>query len=255
VSDGKTVRERLIVALDHPTAKAALAQVDDLGDVVERYKVGLELYVAEGRALVDELHERDKRVFLDLKLHDIPETVRRAAEVASKMGVELLTVHAAGGRAMLEAAVAGAGVTRILAVTVLTSLDAGDLAADGIAGGVEAAVLRRAKLAEAAGCAGVIASPHEAAAIRAAVTPGFLVVTPGVRLAEAGGEASGASRGSSGEAVPSRMPAVVDDQKRVATARAAREAGADAVVVGRPIRDAQDRKATVAAFLRELGQT
>jgi orotidine-5'-phosphate decarboxylase len=219
----------LIVALDHPSAKAALAQVDDLGDAVERYKVGLELYVAEGRALIDELHERDKRVFLDLKLHDIPETVRRAAEVASKMGVELLTVHAGGGRKMLEAAVAGAGATRVLAVTVLTSLDDADLTADGIGDGVEAAVLRRAKLAEAAGCAGVIASPHEAAAVRAAVKPGFLVVTPGVRLAES-----------------------ADDQKRVATPKAARAAGADAVVVGRPIRDAKDRRAAAAEFIREL---
>jgi orotidine-5'-phosphate decarboxylase len=111
-------RERLIVALDHPNARAALEEVDALGDAVERYKVGLELFIAEGRALVDELHDRDKRVFLDLKLHDIPETVRRAAEVASKLGVELLTVHAGGGRKMLEAAVAGAGATQVLAVTV-----------------------------------------------------------------------------------------------------------------------------------------
>ena len=222
-------RERLIVALDHPDARAALAQVDDLGDAVERYKVGLELYIAEGRALIDALHERDKRVFLDLKLHDIPETVRRAAEVAAKMGVELLTVHACGGRKMLEAAVAGAGATKVLAVTVLTSLDAQDLVADGIADGVETAVLRRARVAEAARCAGVIASPHEAAAIRAAVAPGFLVVTPGVRLAE-----------------------TADDQKRVATPRAARSAGADAVVVGRPIRDAKDRRAAAAAFVGEL---
>jgi len=224
-------RERLIVALDHPSAKAALAQVDDLGDAVERYKVGLELFVAEGRPLIDELHERDKRVFLDLKLHDIPETVRRAAEVASQMGVELLTVHAGGGRKMLEAAVAGAGATRVLAVTVLTSLDGGDLAADGIGDGVEAAVLRRAQLAAAAGCAGVIASPQEAAAVRAVVEPGFLVITPGVRLAAS---------------------AAKDDQKRVATPRAARAAGADAVVVGRPIRDAADRRAAAAEFIREL---
>ena len=119
-------RERLIVALDHPDARAALAQVDDLGDAVERYKVGLELYIAEGRALIDALHERDKRVFLDLKLHDIPETVRRAAEVASKMGVELLTVHAPADARCCEAAVAGAGATKVLAVTVLTSLDAQD---------------------------------------------------------------------------------------------------------------------------------
>lgn len=222
-------RDRLIVALDHPNAAPALQQVAELGDVVERYKVGLELYVAEGRALVDELHERDKRVFLDLKLHDIPETVRRAAEVASKMGVELLTVHAAGGRKMLEAAVAGAGATKILAVTVLTSLDAADLAADGIAGSVEAAVRRRAVAAEAAGCAGVIASAQEAALVRAVVRPGFLVVTPGIRLAEGD-----------------------DDQKRVATPKAARAAGADAIVVGRPIRDASDRRAAAERFLREL---
>ena len=224
-------RQRLIVALDHPSARAALDQVDALDEVVERYKVGLELYLAEGRPLVDALHERDKRVFLDLKLHDIPETVQRAAQIVSQMGVELLTVHAAGGRKMLEAAVAGAGATKVLAVTVLTSLDAGDLAADGIAEGVAAAVLRRARLAQAAGCAGVIASPQEAAAIRAAVAPGFLVITPGVRLAAA---------------------APVDDQKRVATPRAARAAGADAVVVGRPIRDAVDRRAAAGEFLREL---
>ena len=145
------------------------------------------------------------------------------------MGVELLTVHAAGGRKMLEAAVAGAGATKVLAVTVLTSLDASDLAADGIAGSVEEAVMRRARLAEAAGCAGVIASPHEAAAIRAVVAPSFLVITPGVRLAAAN-----------------------DDQKRVATPRAARSAGADAVVVGRPIRDAKDRRAAADAIVREL---
>jgi orotidine-5'-phosphate decarboxylase len=222
-------RDRLIVALDHPAAKPAVAQVDELGDIVERYKVGLELYVAEGRALVDELHERDKRVFLDLKLHDIPETVRRAAEIASKMGVELLTVHAGGGRKMLEAAVAGAGATKVLAVTVLTSLDASDLAADGVAGSVEEAVLRRARLAEAARCAGVIASPHEAAAIRRVVKPEFLVITPGVRLASSD-----------------------DDQKRVATPRAARQAGASAVVVGRPIRDAQDRRAAAQKIIAEL---
>ena len=221
---------RLIVALDHPNARAALEEVDALGDIVERYKVGLELYLAEGRGLIDALHERDKRVFLDLKLHTIPETVRSAAAVASKMGVELLTVHAAGGRKMLEAAVAGAGATKVLAVTVLTSLDAADLAADGIADGVAPAVVRRARLAEAAGCAGVIASPQEAAAIRALVGPAFLVITPGVRLA-----------------------ATADDQKRVATPRAARQAGADAVVVGRPIRDAADRRAAAAEFVRELG--
>jgi orotidine-5'-phosphate decarboxylase len=222
--------ERLIVALDHPNAAAALAQVDDLGEAALRYKVGLELYVAKGRPLVEALHARGKRIFLDLKLHDIPETVRRAAEVVSKMGVELLTVHAGGGRKMLEAAVAGAGATRVLAVTVLTSLDAADLRADGnSADSLQELVLRRATLARDAGCAGVIASPLEAAAIRRAFAPPFLVVTPGVRLAQS-----------------------TDDQKRVATPRAAREAGADAVVVGRPIRDAADRRAAAGQFLREL---
>jgi orotidine-5'-phosphate decarboxylase len=221
--------ERLIVALDHPSADAALQQVADLGDVVLRYKVGLELFIAEGRALVENLQRRGKRVFLDLKLHDIPETVKRAAQLAGQLGVDLLTVHASGGRAMLEAAVAGAGATRVLAVTVLTSLDAADLAADGIADGTEAAVLRRARLARAAGCAGVIASPHEAQAIRAILPAPFLIVTPGVRLAAGG-----------------------DDQKRVATPRAAIAAGADAIVVGRPIRDAQDRRAAAAAIVHEL---
>lgn len=223
--------ERLIVALDHPNAAKALQQVDDLGDAVARYKVGLELYVAEGRPLVEALHARGKRIFLDLKLHDIPETVRRAAEVVAGMGVELLTVHAGGGRKMLEAAVKGAGRAKVLAVTVLTSLDTLDLRADGNTGdSLQELVLRRATLAYEAGCAGVIASPLEAAEIRRAFGAQFLVVTPGVRLAES-----------------------ADDQKRVATPRAARQAGADAVVVGRPIRDAADRRAAAQAFLRELG--
>jgi orotidine-5'-phosphate decarboxylase len=224
------VSERLIVALDHPNATPALAQVDQLGDVVTRYKVGLELYLAEGRALVDDLKRRNKRIFLDLKLHDIPETVRRAAEIVADYGVELLTVHAAGGLKMLEAAAKGAGATKVLAVTVLTSLDNDDLKRDlSAAGSTEALVVARARLAQAAGCAGVIASPLEAAAVRAAVGVNFLVITPGVRLAAAD-----------------------DDQKRVATPAAARAAGADAVVVGRPIRDAADRKAAAERFVREL---
>jgi orotidine-5'-phosphate decarboxylase len=150
------------------------------------------------------------------------------------MGVELLTVHASGGRKMLEAAVAGAGKTQILAVTVLTSLDLADVRADGnAAASVEELVLRRAKLAAEAGCAGVIASPLEAAAIRQACGPGLLIVTPGIRLPEPG--------------------AAGDDQKRVATPRSARAAGADAIVVGRPIRDAENRRAAAERFVAELG--
>jgi orotidine-5'-phosphate decarboxylase len=224
--------ERLIVALDHPDLASALAQVDRLGDSVERYKVGLELYLAAGSVALDELARRKKRVFLDLKLHDIPETVLRAAKVIAERRVDLLTVHASGGKAMLARAAEAARPlgTKVLAVTVLTSLDASDLAADGNPLAVEELVVRRARLAESAGCDGVISSPREAAAIRAAVKPGFLIVTPGVR--PAGGDAG--------------------DQKRVATAKEARAAGADAVVVGRPIRDAADPRAVVAALLQEL---
>jgi orotidine-5'-phosphate decarboxylase len=228
-----TPSERLIVALDHGQLATAVAQVDRLGDAVERYKVGLELYIAEGARAIAALVERRKRVFLDLKLHDIPETVHRAAKAAVAEGVDLMTVHASGGQAMMQRAVEAAHPygAKVLAVTVLTSMDAADLAADGNPLGVEELVLRRAKLAEAAGCDGVIASPHEAAAIRAQTRPGFLIVTPGVRPA-------GADRS--------------DDQKRVATAKDARRAGADAVVVGRPIRDAADPRAVVQALLDEL---
>ena len=168
---------------------------------------------------------------LDLKLHDIPETVARATARVAELGAGLLTVHAAGGRAMLEAAVRAAGpTTRVLAVTVLTSLDDADLTAIGAIGPVAELVRRRAELAIAAGCAGVVASPHEVATIRAIAPAGFLIVTPGVRPA---GSAAG-------------------DQKRVMTPREARAAGADLVVVGRPLRDAADPAAAARAIVEEL---
>jgi len=232
VSTARRAADRLIVALDHPALGDALKLIETLGDAVEFYKVGLELFINEGASAVGELRGRGKRVFLDLKLHDIPETVKRAAQAAARLDVELLTVHAPGGAAMLRAAVEGAGArTRVLAVTVLTSLDAADLRADGIAAAsTEEQVLRRALVARDAGCAGVIASPLEAAAIRRSVGPDFLIVTPGVRIALAS-----------------------DDQKRVETPRAAVTAGADAIVVGRPIRDAADPRAAAQRFLDELG--
>jgi orotidine-5'-phosphate decarboxylase len=228
-----TAQDRLIVALDVRTAAEALAFVDELGESVSRYKVGLELYVAEGRALIDELHERDKRVFLDLKLHDIPETVRRAAEVARGIGVEMLTVHASGGDEMLRAAVEGAGPTRVFAVTVLTSLDIGNLKVDGCAlDSTEQLVLVRAAIAHEAGCAGVIASALEVGALRKIYSSTELgIVTPGIRLAAADAR---------------------DDQKRIAGPKEAVAAGADAIVVGRPIRDAPNRRAAVEKFLDEL---
>jgi orotidine-5'-phosphate decarboxylase len=172
-------------------------------------------------------------VMLDLKLHDIPETVARATAQAASLGAGLLTVHRAGGRAMLQAAVRAArdaGDTRVLAVTVLTSLDDADLAEIGAQGPIGELVRRRAALAADAGCAGIVASPHEVALVRASVPSGFLIVTPGVRPA---GSAAG-------------------DQKRVMTPGEARIAGADLVVIGRPLRDAPDPAAAARAVVEEL---
>lgn len=232
------LRSRLIVALDHPSFDSALGQVDALGEVVSFYKVGLELFAATGPSALFELHARQKSVFLDLKIHDILETAFRAAKAAASLGAALVTVHAAGGVAMMARAVEGAGErARILGVTVLTSLEQADLERDGHPLAVEALVVKRALLAEEAGCAGVVASPREVAAIRAAVRPDFLIVTPGIRpevAASAGSVVGG------------------DDQKRVATARQAIADGASAVVVGRPIRDAVSPKETAAELLREL---
>jgi orotidine-5'-phosphate decarboxylase len=225
---------RLIAALDVATRAEADALLTRLGGVPSWVKLGLELFVAEGPSLVREVAAR-ARVMLDLKLHDIPETVARATRQAAALGAGLLTVHAAGGRAMLEGAVKAAretagGGTRILAITVLTSLDDADLAAIGAVGPVRDLVVRRALLAADAGCDGVVASPHEIEAIRAAVGDRLLVVTPGVR--PAGSDAG--------------------DQKRIMTPRAARAAGADLVVIGRPLRDAADPAAAARAVVGEL---
>lgn len=204
-------------------------------------KVGLELFVAEGPELVRAYVARGHRIMLDLKLHDIPATVGRATAQAAALGAGLITVHADGGRAMLRAAVDAARAqagqagqarerARILAVTVLTSMDDADAAEVGMSGNVVALVVRRAVLAVDAGCDGVVASPHEAAWLRQLVPPDFLVVTPGVRPA-------GADAG---------------DQKRVMTPGQARAAGADLVVCGRPIRDAADPAAAARAIAAEL---
>ncbi len=221
---------RVIVALDVADAAAAAGLAARIGDGASWVKIGLELFVAEGPAVVAAMRAAGHRVMLDLKLHDIPETVARAMARAAALGAELVTVHASGGRSMLAAAVKAAGSARVLAVTVLTSLDDGDLDDIGAIGPVSELVQRRARLAAAAGCHGVVASPHEAAAVRALVSTGFLIVTPGVR--PAGAEAG--------------------DQKRIATPGAARRAGADLVVVGRPIRDAADPAAMARAIAAEV---
>lgn len=225
-----SVGNRLIAALDTPSRGDADAFVERLGGAPSWVKVGLELFCAEGPQIVRDYTARGLRVMLDLKLHDIPETVARATARVASLGAGLLTVHAGGGRAMLEAAVKAAGDMRILAVTVLTSMDDADLAAIGAQGPVEDLVRRRADLAASAGCHGVVASPKEAAGVRARVPEGFLIVTPGVRPA-------GAAAG---------------DQKRVMTPAQARTAGADMVVVGRPLRDAQDPAAAAKAIVAEL---
>jgi orotidine-5'-phosphate decarboxylase len=227
-----SVGNRLIAALDAPTRDEADALVTRLGGVPSWVKIGLELFCAEGPGIVCDYTKRGLAVMLDLKLHDIPETVARATAKVASLGAGLLTVHAGGGRAMLEAAVKNAGDTRVLAVTVLTSLDDTDLGDIGAQGPVAELVKRRAQLAHRAGCHGIVASPHEVAAVRAIVPREFLVVTPGVRPA---GSAAG-------------------DQKRVMTPAQARAAGSDLVVVGRPLRDAQDPAEAARAVVAELGR-
>jgi orotidine-5'-phosphate decarboxylase len=211
--------DRICAALDFPSFAAAGGFARQVAPHVGMLKVGLELFVAEGPPAVRAAAALGRPVFLDLKLHDIPNTVEGAARSAAASGAALLTVHASGGAEMVRAAVRGAGGNvRVLAVTVLTSLDAGALDAIGLSGPTEAAVVRLAKLAVDAGAGGLVCSPHEVAAVRAAVGPGPLLVVPGVRP-------PGAAKG---------------DQARVATPAEAVRAGADVIVVGRPLRDAAD---------------
>jgi orotidine-5'-phosphate decarboxylase len=225
------LNERLILALDVPDFDAARALVERLGDAVSFYKIGLELATTgDYFRLLDWLLERDKRVFADLKLYDIPATVGAAVRRMSGSGATFLTVH--GDRAILEAAAANKGETlRILAVTVLTSIGPGDLARMGIGLDLATLAMRRAEDAIASGCDGVIASPLEAAELRQRLGPAPLIVTPGIR-----------PRGHGGG----------DDQKRVATAFDAFRSGADHVVVGRPIRAAADPRAAALELRKEI---
>lgn len=211
--------ERLIFALDVPSVEEAKRLVLTLKEAVQFYKVGLELFLAGGASfdLIDWLIGQDKKVFLDLKLYDIPETVARAVRALRERPVTFLTVH--GDGAILEAACREKGSLRILAVTVLTSLDQAALRELGFAGEVSDLVLARARRAQETGCDGVIASGREAKALRDQLGGDLLIVTPGIRPAET-------------------RPA--DDQKRVVTVEEALRGGADYLVVGRPIRDAAD---------------
>ena len=218
-------RERLIVALDVPSAAKARLLVEKLGDSVSFYKIGLELSTSGGYfELLDWLVKRGKRVFCDLKLHDIPETVRRAVANLRGRGVTFLTVHA--DRGVMGAAVKEKGEMKILAVTVLTSTGPADLAEMGYPGKLEDLVLARAGAAAELGCDGVITSGLEVAGIKAKFGSKLLAVTPGIR--PAGGD--------------------VADQKRVVDVAQAFRNGADYIVVGRPIRDAKDPAAAAEAI-------
>jgi orotidine-5'-phosphate decarboxylase len=226
-------RQRLIVALDVSTAAAARKIVAAVGDSAHAYKVGMQLYTAEGPSIVRELVGSGRRVFLDLKYHDIPNTVGAAVREAAQLRVSMLTVHASGGGKMLRAAVEAAqkpGLL-VLAVTVLTSLDDDELGKIGLRGGALDQVLRLAALALSNGCKGVVASALEAGALREEFGHDFTIVTPGVRLAGSG----------------------PNDQARVVTPSEAISAGASHIVVGRPITEASDPAAEARAILGQIG--
>jgi orotidine-5'-phosphate decarboxylase len=233
MSEAPNPKDRLIVALDVPTPGEARALVERLAGAVGMFKVGSQLFTEAGPTFVRELRARGEEVFLDLKYHDIPNTVALAVARAADLGVSLLTVHALGGRAMLEAAMgalpAGGG-TRVLAITVLTSHSEESLAELGLGGSLDEHVERLARLARAAKVDGVVASPQEIAGIRAACGRDFLVVTPGIRPA-------GSLKG---------------DQARAATPEAAVAGGADYIVVGRPILNAPDPRAAAEAIVAGL---
>ena len=230
---GHDPRERLIVALDVSTAAAAQKIVAAVGDSALTYKVGMQLYTAEGPQVVRELVASGRRVFLDLKYHDIPNTVGAAVAEAAKLGVSMLTVHASGSGRMLRAAVEAAKANpelMVLAVTVLTSMDASDLEKIGIRGSVEDSVVRLATIALANGCQGIVTSAREASILRAELGNDFAIVTPGVRPA-----------GTS-----------VGDQVRVVTPAEAIAAGASHIVVGRPITEAADPAGEAKAILSQI---
>ncbi len=236
-------RERIIFALDVSSLEEARRFVKTLRDRVGFFKIGLELFTALGKEAVRTVQEEGGRVFLDLKFHDIPNTVSRAAEEAVKMGVEMFNLHAAGASGMMRgtvqrcretAAKLGRPCPIILAVTVLTSLDEADLADVGLMGPLEERVTSLAELSRKAGINGVVASPREIAAIRRRCGEDFLIVTPGIRPAfEQGGK---------------------DDQKRVMTAGEAIAAGASYIVVGRPVRLAPDPAAAMDKVIQEINK-
>lgn len=225
-------KDKIIVPLDVSTTSTAHALIKAIGGAVGFFKVGNQLFTAAGPSIVEEVKASGAKVFLDLKFHDIPNTVRRAVESACALGVDMLTIHLAGGREMCEAAVVGRGIakTLILGVTVLTSLNDEALAEVGFRTSVEDEVLLLADLAKHVGVTGLVASPHELVVLRARFGSFFTTVIPGIRpsWAEAG------------------------DQKRVLTPLQAVEAGADYLVIGRPITASPDPQGAVQRIIEEL---
>jgi orotidine-5'-phosphate decarboxylase len=233
-------KQKLMLALDVDSREKAEEWVHKLKVHVGFFKVGLQLFTKEGPELVRSMRARGGRIFLDVKYHDIPNTVGKACESAAALGVDFVNVHALGGKAMMKAAAKALGETSarmrlpkpaLLAVTVLTSHDARSLKREvGLKGKPEAEVKRLALLAKASGCDGVVCSPREIALVRRACGPGFLIVTPGVRPAGA----------------------AMHDQKRTLTAGQALAAGADYLVVGRPVTEAADPIEAVLALARDM---
>lgn len=234
------VKDKIIVALDVPTKEEALAIVDELGDKVGAYKIGMQLYNACGPEIIEEVAKRKGRIFLDLKFHDIPNTVASAARVAANLGVYMFNVHACGGSTMMKAAAdalkeeaAKLGVERplLIAVTVLTSMNEEELQGEvGISRSLNEQVAAMAKLAKDCGLDGVVASAKEIKLIREACGDDFLIVTPGIRPRDA----------------------AADDQKRIKTPGEAVADGADYLVIGRPITKAADRTAAVANIVADI---
>lgn len=233
-------KDRIIVALDVADAAAARSIVSELGNSVGAFKVGLQLFMSAGPKFVSELVESGAKVFLDLKFHDIPNTVAKASVEAAKLGVWMFNLHAAGGGEMMRRACEevnetcerdGLNVPKIIAVTVLTSSDGNVLAETGVEMSVDNQVIRLAKLTENAGLDGVVASANDVISIKAAASDAnFMIVTPGIRP----------------------MGATIDDQKRVLTFGRAIANGSDYVVIGRPITRSADMQAAVAGMLSEI---
>jgi orotidine-5'-phosphate decarboxylase len=232
----RSLKDRIIVALDQENLDAAERVVKVLAGVISFFKVGSELFSAAGPAAIEMVKSSGAEVFLDLKYHDIPNTVSRAVARAAAYGVSLVNVHTLGGfdmmRAAADAALSVDPTTRVIGVTVLTSMDATDLARVGIDDTPDREVLRLARLAKEAGLSGVVSSAREATRLRKELGPDFILVTPGIRPA-------GADAG---------------DQKRIVTPRGAFDAGADYIVVGRPIAAAPDPRAAAESIIKEIGE-